>query len=143
MASNLCVPDLGLYTAPYVITIPDPVTVSTASLPGSYDALFAATPLPDANEGVPCDDELHRAFNAYHYSRFMAEGRRRYAEMTSLDIESAVALTAQRLKARIEGWMGSAARVYGDGTDTQIALAVGLDWGAKLVCCLAKEAELL
>ena len=41
------------------------------------------------------------------------------------------------------GWRKSNERGPGESSDTLLAFEMGLEWGAKLVCCLARELELL
>lgn len=141
MAMGLFVPDLGLYTAPYVITLLDPPPA--AQSPGDYnDDLFALSPRPD--DELLSDDALRQAYNASYYGRFKAEGRKRYNELTSVEVDSAIDIASQQLEARIHGWKESIEGIRNENTGARVVLgAVGLEWGAKLVCCLAKEVELL
>lgn len=136
------VPDLGLYTAPYIIVLPG--VPPAAGLPGdSYEALFSPTACLDDEQDVPQDEQLRRALNAGHYSHFMTEGRKRYTQLIGLGSERAIVTASQQLEDRIRGWRGSMSVGHSEDMSTQLAFEVGLDWGAKLVCCLAREVELL
>ena len=137
------IPDLGLYGAPYVIVLPDLPLSADCPLGYSYDTPFSPTPDPDLERNIENSDWLREVFNAGHYSRFIAEGRRRYTQFLDLESKLALDMAIQEFNARIRGWRRSCEQGHGDNLNTQLAFEVGLEWGAKLICCLAKEVELL
>lgn len=140
--TSASISDLGLYSPPYHIILP--ALPPAPELPDDeYDALFAPTPCPDIEQGTLLDQALRRTLNAGHYSRFITEGKRRYLHLLNLDSKLAINVASQELDARICGWEKSNKQGPGEGIDTQLVFEVGLEWGAKLVCCLAREVELL
>ena len=77
------------------------------------------------------------------------DGERRYKEWRTrgsvTDVERDV---TEEIKARINGWESFQARCNPDGVPVNdrgysVAQAVGLDWGAKIICSMAVESDVL
>ncbi|TFY65472.1 hypothetical protein EVJ58_g1963 [Rhodofomes roseus] len=127
---SLDVPDLCLYTRPYKLVIP----VSYFTPFSEYDELFT--------DIAYVLDETAQAFNAQQYLLLKEKGNERCALFKSRGREVLAQRLDEELAQRLQSWEGDTGS-KDIPAQAGVVQEVGVEWAARIICCLALELQLV
>ena len=132
---------LGLYGPPYAPVIP--IDLITHTIYGSDD-LFAEEIDEEDKQDMVSEKKTTGTLNAFQYRLMKSNGECRVKQWMQESTSEIVSKTTQELEARIQSWKWyDGQNVYFDDPHMLVARRVALDWGARIICTLATELEIL
>ena len=133
--------DLGLYEHPYIPKLP--IDLITQTVYG-YDYLFAEESTNGGEEVLINEERTAAILNTLQYRLMRSNGASRVERWRKEPISGIVSTALKELEARIRGWQWYREQsVLIDDSHMLVARQAALDWGAKLICTLAMELELI
>ena len=132
--------DLGLYTYPYTPALPADLISNSVY---GYDYLFGGEE-EELEEQTMNERRISGILNAFQYRLMRSSGANRAEHWRSQPASGIVSETMKELGARIGGWQWYGEQmVIFDDPDLIVTHEIALDWGARIICTLAFELEML
>ena len=133
--------ELGLYVPPYAPVIS--IDLITNTVYGSDDLFSEEIDEQDQQDTVS-EKKTVGTLNAFQYRLMRSSGERRVKQWMQESTSEIVSKTTQELEARIQSWQWySGQSVHFDDPHMLVSRRVALDWGARIICTLATELEIL
>ena len=133
--------ELGLYEPPYAPVIPRNLITNTVY---DSDDLFAEEIDEEDQQDTVSEKKTLGILNAFQYRLMRSNGECRVKQWMQESTSEIVSKMTQELAARIQSWQWYGGQsVQFDDPHMLVARRVALDWGARIICTLATELEIL
>ncbi|KAH9829200.1 uncharacterized protein C8Q71DRAFT_728291, partial [Rhodofomes roseus] len=121
-------PELGLYTQPYKLAIPPQYSIPYTE----FDEIFTDI------DGVL--DDLMRSLNTQQLSLLELSGRERHEQFNAIGGKGLAEKLREEIALRVASWDNGAPTEI--STQTAVAQLAGVQWAARIICCLTLELQL-